>query len=271
MKKLLNILPKFLGASLLCVTLNAYAGEIELIQNGDFNSSGANWFVEDNLEGKTTTGQSWYGDAGKVIYSSHDDRDVTFDPSSDCINYWDLQLYQLVTLESGKEYTYSFDARSSGSGVGHRDLLFKVETNDGNYDLVYERNVSLTSSTPKGNFTNTFTSNYSGEVKVTFMGATESLKGYIDNVSLKTDDSSLPGGLKVNSGVYYTPDLPTCDESNMGMLTTVFVSQHTGGRYAPLVRKIVTCQMSMNTFNNLKTYDWHIMNSQTLTNYIENP
>ncbi|MGL1904000.1 MAG: C25 family cysteine peptidase [Fibrobacterales bacterium] len=151
-----------------------------LIVDGTFNSPQEYWEIQ--------------GSNGTIAFTpSHDDGDITYDPSGDASNPWDLQFYQEVNITAGLNYELTFDARATGNSDG-RTLYVNIQQAESPWESHLEEvlEFDLIGESNKREYSGIFTATTTETVKVAFFGATSSVKCYIDNVELRTTTTLPP-------------------------------------------------------------------------------
>ncbi|MGL1936824.1 MAG: hypothetical protein OCD01_17485 [Fibrobacterales bacterium] len=170
MKLFKTILPKLIGASLICLATSATANE--LLQNNSFYGEGALW--------ETHTAH------GVINFGNFDlDNVAKYEPSSSATSREDLQLFQKIHVTEGRTYNYRFGVRSPEAASRNIDLVFQQPSYP--YTIQYEKTFRATNEWIY--FCGSFVASATEEIKVSFMGATDSRVLYIDDISV-TDDQT---------------------------------------------------------------------------------
>ncbi|GAB3401060.1 glycoside hydrolase family 6 protein [Flindersiella endophytica] len=164
----------------------APAAAVELLANGGFDNGTQSW--------TSPTGQALSVDAGRLRVSV----------PAGTANPWDAMLSQKpFTLQSGREYTLSFDASASAAATAVTTVQL------GASPYTHATSQSLALGTASRHFSFTFTSGLAtSNGELTFqLGGGPGYTFFLDNVSLVADSAPAAGNpIELTSGFYVDPD-----------------------------------------------------------------
>ena len=153
-------------------SLQAQPGD-NIITNGDFTSGLDNWDFELPGGSSVATADASTGE----LYV-----DIILDSGTN----WHIRLFQKgITLETGKEYTFSFDARADSA----RDIIAKVQKDQAPTTSSLHQKIAITDSMQ--NYSVTWTNEVeTATYKAGFFLGADTFDVWVDNVQLTGEASS---------------------------------------------------------------------------------